>query len=196
MKNKINCTLVPFFIFFITLFSMCYVNAQEITKKQIKEEQKIEKQKKISKLVESKEFVFLANRMYPQFQSQEIIFLANWMSTQSGGFFFLSAENNVEFHPDYIKSFLPFVGRGFSGIGYGGDEGMKFEGKPSVYSIEKTKKGYLVKAEVAGKNDTFFMMVTVFFEGKATLSINSNNRSSISYDGFIEEFKKNSKTEN
>jgi hypothetical protein len=180
MKNKINCTLVPFFIFFITLFSMCYANAQEKTKKQIKEEQKIEKQKKISKLVESKEFVFLANRMYPQ----------------SGGALNLTAEFDVEFHPDLINCFLPFIGRGFSGIGFGGDEGMKFKGKPRIYTFEKAKKAYVVKAEVEGNNDTFFMMLIVYFEGSATLSINSNNRSLISYDGSIEEFKNNNKTEN
>lgn len=180
MKNKNNCTLVPFFIFFITLFSMCFVNAQEKTKKQIKEDQKIEKQKKISKLVESKEFVFLANRMYPQ----------------SGGALNLTAEFDVEFHPDLINCFLPFIGRGFSGIRYGGNEGMKFKGKPRIFTIEKTKKAYVVKAEVEGNNDTFSMMLTVYFEGTASLFINSYNRSSISYDGVIEEFKKNNKTEN
>jgi hypothetical protein len=156
------------------------VIAQEKTKKHIKEEQKLEKQNQISKLVDSKEFVFLANRMYPQ----------------SGGAFNLTAEFDVEFHPDYIKSFLPFVGRGFSGIGYGGDEGMRFEGKPSIYTMEKTKKAYVIKAEVKGKNDTYSMMLSVYFEGSATLSINSNNRSPISYDGAIAEFKKDNKTEN
>lgn len=181
MKRTFNGSFVPILTFLFALFTFINVaEAQEKSKKQLKEEKKVEKQKQISKLVNSKEFVFLANRMFPQ----------------SGGAFNLTAEFDVEFHPDYIKSFLPFVGRGFSGIGYGGDEGMKFEGKPTIYTIEKTKKAYVVTAEVKGNNDTFSMMLTVYFDGSATLFINSNNRSSISYDGAIAEFKKNSKTEN
>jgi hypothetical protein len=62
---------------------------------------------------------------------------------------------------------------------------MKFEGKPTVFSIEKNKKGYLIKAEVRGERDSYFLMLTVYFEGSAYLTINSNNRSSISYDGDI-----------
>lgn len=180
MKVKFNCYVVRFLLLSFIVFSFSNTYAQEKTKKQIKEELKIEKKEKISKLVESKEFVFLADRMYPQ----------------SGGSFNLTSEFDVEFYPELIKCFLPFIGRGFSGIGYGGDEGMKFEGKPTIYTIENTKKAYVVKAEVKGNNDTFSMMLTVYFEGSATLFINSNNRSSISYDGAIEEFKKNNKTEN
>ena len=180
MKTKFNYNLTPILILFFIFFSSTIVIAQEKSKKQLKEEKKLEKQKQISKLVDSKEFVFLANRMFPQ----------------SGGAVNLTAEFDLEFHPDYIKSFLPFVGRGFSGIGYGGDEGMRFEGKPSIYTMEKTKKAYVIKAEVKGKNDTYSMMLSVYFEGSATLSINSNNRSPISYDGAIAEFKKVIKTEN
>ncbi|MBX9808627.1 MAG: DUF4251 domain-containing protein, partial [Flavobacteriaceae bacterium] len=85
---------------------------------------------------------------------------------------------------------LPFFGRAYSGAGYGGDGGMKFEGKPTDYSIEKKKKNYVIKANVRGERDSYSIMLLVYFEGAATLSINSNNRSSISYDGDIKEFKK------
>jgi hypothetical protein len=180
MKKKFNYNLTPILILFFTFFSSTIVIAQEKSKKQLKQEKTVEKQKQISKLVDSKEFVFIANRMFPQ----------------SGGAVNLTTEYSVEFHPDYINSFLPFVGRGFSGIGYGGDEGMRFEGKPSIYTIEKAKKAYVIKAEVKGKNDTYSMMLSVYFDGSATLFINSNNRSSISYDGAIAEFKKVIKTEN
>jgi hypothetical protein len=180
MKRRFNFSLVCVLTLTFVIFSFTNTLAQEKSKKQLKEEQKLEKQKQIALLVESKEFVFLANRMNPQ----------------SGESFNLTTEYTVEFHPDLINCFLPFIGRGFSGIGYSGDEGMKFEGKPTIYTIENFKKAYVVKAEVKGKNDTFSMMLTVYFEGSATLSINSNNRSSISYDGVIDEFKKNNKTEN
>ncbi|WP_304197046.1 DUF4251 domain-containing protein [Flavobacterium alvei] len=177
MKTKFNCSLIS--ILCITLFSFATGFAQEKTKKQIKEEQKLEKQKQIALLIESKEFVFSATRMSPQ--GARIVNL--------------TSDYTVEYHPDLIKSYLPFAGRGYSGIGYGGDDGMKFEGKPTVYTVEKTKKAYVIKTDVKGKQDSFSMMLTVYFEGSATLSINSNHRSSISYDGDIQVFKKVTNTE-
>ncbi len=85
---------------------------------------------------------------------------------------------------------MPFFGRGFSGIGYGGDEGMKFEGKPTLFQVEKTKKGHQIKAEVRRKSDYYTLNLIVYSGGNAYLTINSNNRSPISYDGEIQVFKK------
>ena len=115
---------------------------------------------------------------------------------QSGSVINLTTEYNVDFHPEWIKSDLPFFGRGFSGIGYGGnDAGIKFEGKPTVYTVEKKKKNYAITAAIRGERDSYSMMLTVYFDGSATLFVNSNNRSSISYDGDIKEFKKDKNTE-
>lgn len=181
MKTKLNNQLAVVLMLLFTALSLTNAMAQEKSKKQLKEEQKLEKQKQIALLVESKEFVFVASRVMPQ----------------SGRVINLTTVYNVDFHPEWIKSDLPFFGRAFSGVGYGGgDEGMKFEGKPTVYSIEKKKKAYIIKADVRGERDSYSMMLTVYFEGSATLSINSNNRSSISYDGDIKEFKKNNDVEN
>lgn len=174
MKTKLNNPLAVVLILLFTALSLTNATAQEKTKKQLKEEQKLEKQKQITLLVESKEFVFVAERIIPQ----------------SGRAMILTSEYSVAFHPDSINSFLPFIGRGFSGIGYGGDEGMKFEGNPTLFQVEKTKKGYQIKAEVRGKSDFYTMNLNVYSDGNAYLSINSNNRSSISYDGEIQVFKK------
>ena len=174
MKTKINNSLTVVLLLFFTAVSITNAIAQEKSKKQLKEEQKLEKQKQIALVVESKEFVFVAERVIPQ----------------SGSALILTSEFDVTFHPDLIKSFLPFIGRGFSGIGYGGDEGMKFEGKPTLFQVENTKKGYQIKIEVRGKTDSYSMMLDVYHNGNAYLTINSNNRSPISYDGTIDKLKK------
>lgn len=170
MKRKFNYSLVSAitltFLFFFTAIAI----AQEKTKKQIKVEAKIEKQKQIALLVDSKEFVFSPKSVTPQggrdINLNDVSYL-------------------VEFRPDSINSYLPFFGRAYSGVGYGGDNGMEFDGKPSVYTIEKTKKAYLIKVDVRGKHDFYSLMLSVYFEGNAHLVISSNNRSSISYDGDI-----------
>lgn len=181
MKSKFNASFVPIVALLLALFTFTNVlEAQEKSKKQLKEEQKLEKQKQIALLVESKEFVIVTYRAMPQ----------------SGSVINLTTEYNVDFHPEWIKSDLPFFGRGFSGIGYGGtDSGIKFEGKPSVYTVEKKKKNYVITAAIRGERDSYSMMLTVYFDGSATLFVTSNSRSSMSYDGDIKKFKKDKNTE-
>lgn len=171
MKTNFNYNLVRFLVLIIAFFSLATAMAQEKSKKQIKEEVRIEKQQQVAILVDSKEFVFQPNSVTP-LGGRSIIL--NDVSYR------------MEFHPDLIKSYLPFFGRGYSGIGYGGDNGgIEFDGKPTVYTIEKTKKAYIIRVNVRGQHDSYTIMLSVYFEGNAYLSVNSNNRSSISYDGEI-----------
>lgn len=175
MKRKFNYSLVTVLMLTFFVFSLMNVIAQEKSKKQLKEERKLEKQKQTTLLVDSKEFVFVAKTVNPQ--GGRTINLTN-------------NDYTVEFRPDLIKSYLPFFGRAYSGVGYGGDNGMKFEGKPKNNSIEKTKKSYSIKMEVKGERDFYSLSLSVYFDGSAFLTINSNNRSSISYNGAIESLPK------
>lgn len=180
MKTNYNNPLVLVLMLLFTALSFTNVIAQEKDKKQIKEEQKLAKQKQIELLVNSKEFVFVTNRAMPQGVRN----------------INLTSDYSVEFHPELIKCDLPYFGRAYSGAGYGtNDGGINFEAKPTEFSIEKKKKNYVMKINVKGEHDSYSMMLTVFFEGSATLSINSNNRSSISFDGDINEFKSKSDIE-
>lgn len=144
--------------------------AQEKTKKQIKEEKKLEKQKQIEEMVNAKAFVFNARTALPQgYKSINI-------STNS---------YYMRFSPEMILSELPYYGRAYSGTGYGGESGIKFEAKPEELKIEKGKKNYSISAVVKANNDTYRISLTLGFEGSGTLNVTSNNRSSISYHGVI-----------
>lgn len=166
MKIKTSISVIFLSLLMITGY------AQEKSKKELKEERKIEKQKQTDVLVNSKMFVFVGKIAFPQgFRTMDLT----------------TNPNYVQFHPDMIKSDMPFFGRAFSGVGYGdvgyGDVGLKFEGIPQEFTIEKGKKSYQIKAVVRGDKDTYRLSLSVFFEGSATLSISSNNRSTISYHG-------------
>lgn len=164
MKTK---TLI--LILFLSLF-LTVSYAQEKGKKQLREERKIENQKQTASLIDSKEFVFVGRTALPQgFRTMDL-------STNP---------NYVQFYPNRIKSEMPFFGRAFSGVGYGSDVGLHFEGTPQEFAIEKGKKSYTIKVVVRGDTDTYRLLLSVFFEGSATLSISSNNRSTISYNGDI-----------
>lgn len=156
-------------LLFLSLTTVSTV-AQVQNKVELREERKLANQQQIDVLVNSKMFVFVARIALPQgFRNMDLT----------------SNPNYIQFHPQTIKSEMPFFGRAFSAIGYGLDGGLNFEGTPEEFTIEKAKKSYLIKAVVKGEKDTCRMNLSVFRNGSATLSISSNNRSTISYNGEI-----------
>ena len=164
--------VLSFFLFFSMLISF----GQEKTKQQIKEEQKLAKQKKVEVLVDSKEFEFEGQMAYPQ-GGRSIDLTTN--------------QNYLRFKNDSIYSEMPYFGRAYSGVAYStGGGGLSFKGPVQKFSITKNKKDFTVKAEVRDNSDYYSVVLTVYFDGGASLSINSNNRNSISYRGHIDELKK------
>ncbi|WET01908.1 DUF4251 domain-containing protein [Flavobacterium sp. YJ01] len=143
--------------------------AQQKTKKELKAEQAQEKQKEIEELIDAKTFVFEAQKVTPQ--GGRLIILNDYS-------YFL------KFNIDSTSCDLPFFGRAFN-VAYNGDGGMKFEGKPENIKVGKKSKNINFQATVKGDNDTYDLMFRIFYNGSATLSINSNNRAPISYDGII-----------
>jgi len=170
MKASYNYSLVAILTITFAFFAIVNGLAQEKSKKQLKEEAKLEKQKQTDLLVDSKEFVFVARTVMPQ----------GWRTIH------LTTNYTLEFRPDLIKCDLPYFGRAYGGVGYGGDSGIKFEGKPMDLKIEKKKKSHDIKVNVKGKNDSYSLMLSVYFDGTAYLSISSNNRSTISFNGDID----------
>ena len=164
MKTKVSILVMLFTLVVINSYS------QEKSKQELKEERKIESQKQTEAMVNAREFVFTGNTAFPQGGSSVDLTIPT---------------NTMKFHPDRIESELPFYGRAYSGAGYGEEPGMKFDGTPEEYTVTKTKKEYKIDAVVRGENDTYRILLTVGFEGSASLSIISDNRSSISYSGEI-----------
>lgn len=158
----------------ILLVLSCFLSfsalAQEKSKKELKAEKELQKQKEIEALIDAKNFVFEAQKATPQ-----------------GGRLLHLDYNTyfLKFNVDKTTCDLPFFGRAYN-VAYGGDGGIKFEGTPENIKIEKKKKNYLVRATVKGKDDVYDLLFTVFFNGGASLSVSSNNRGPISYDGEIE----------
>jgi len=163
MKSKIS---IMFLIFSVVSFS---VSAQEKTKKELKEEKELKKQNEIQALLDSKNFVFEAQKVTPQ-----------------GGRLIQLDYNTyfLNFNTEKTTCDLPFFGRGFN-VAYNGDGGIKFEGKPENIKIETKKKNTILKATVRGASDVYDLTFSIFYNGNTTLSVSSNNRGPISYDGVI-----------
>lgn len=158
----------------ILVLSMILTNghSQEKTNRELKEEKKLEKQKQIETMVNAKEFVLVARTALPS-GMRSVNLTTNI--------------NYVKFQPDLIDSYMPYYGRAYSGIGYGGDTGLKFKDKPEAFDVVKKKNAYQIEVTVKTANDVFRLSLSVGFEGSTSLSIISNNRSTISYQGEISE---------
>lgn len=158
-------------VLFFLLANVFIGFSQEKTRKQLRAEERIEKQKEIEKMINAKEFQFVARNLNSQ--SFRMIDLT-------------TNPNFVKFKPDFIKSDMPFFGRAYSGLAYGGtDVGLKFEGKPEKFSVEKKNKEYQIKVAIKGTQDFFDLTLLVSFDGSSILTITSNNRAPISYFGEI-----------
>ena len=159
------------FIALLLVLVMVSGFAQESSKKEQRERVKMEKRNQVEALINSREFVFSASRALPQ-SGQSIDLTTN--------------PNRLSFHPDKIMCFMPYFGRAYH-VDYGGDAGIRFEGKPKEFRITTGKrgKGYEINVKVPAQNDNYQLNLFVSPDGSATLSINCNNRSAISYFGEI-----------
>ncbi len=159
---------------FMIIFIIASGFAQQTTRRARRERDKIVKEHQIDSLIHSKAFVFIATRALPQ---------------GGGSIDMTSNSNSLKFSPDKITSYMPYFGRAYS-IDYGGDAGIKFEGKPKEFNIaaHKSGKGYEIKVRVEVTRDTYQLMLIVNPAGDATLTINCNQRSTISYFGDIFKF--------
>lgn len=159
--------------FRILVLMIIFVNFQSFgqvkNSKDLKAEKKLQKQKEVEALIDSKNFIFSAKRVSPL------------------GYRNIDLDYNtyfINFTPDRINCDLPYFGRAYS-VNYGTDGGVKFEGKPENSLTEKKKKLYTITMEVRGKNDFYKLFVSIYFNGSATVMITSNNRAPISYDGEV-----------
>jgi len=163
MKTKVYSLIL-----FLTVWSFS-ITAQEKTKKELKEERELTKQNEIKALIDARNFVFEAQKVTPQ------------------GGRLIQLDYNIyflKFKTDTTTCDLPFFGRGFN-VAYNSDGGIKFEGKPTNIKVENKKKNTVLKATVRGRTDVYDLTFTIFFNGSTTLNVNSNNRSTITYDGII-----------
>ena len=169
MKTKISLLVLILSMAMTTGFS------QDKTRKELKEQKNLEKQKQIEAMVNSKEFVFVPRTALPSGMRP-----VNLSTNQ----------NYVKFQVDLIDSYMPFFGNANGSVVYSTDKGLKFIGKPESFTVEKNKNAFNIDAVVKGETDNFRLSLSVGFEGNASLLISSNNRSTISYDGEISAFEK------
>ncbi|MDB4581545.1 DUF4251 domain-containing protein [Draconibacterium sp.] len=157
----------------VLIFAFIGGNAQETEKLSRKEKKALKEAKQIEEtkaLLDNKVYVFSPTQALP----------SSMRSRNLDGSFSAKINN------DTIDCYLPFYGRAYS-ADYGSSDGpFTFTLPIENYTMENSKKGYMVKFEVKNKNDNINFMFQIGETGSATLNLTSTNRQSISYYGNIE----------
>lgn len=100
-----------------------------------------------------------------------------------------SIQNFIKIKNDSLLLNLPYYGELQIVSGYNSEAGLKFEGIPSESNISfnEKKNNYLIRYKVKAKNESLQIVITMFASKRCSFSINSSNRTTISYDGYWKE---------
>ncbi|APQ19067.1 DUF4251 domain-containing protein [Maribacter hydrothermalis] len=99
--------------------------------------------------------------------------------------------NYLKMDEDSISAILPYYGERQSGGGYGASSGIEFNGIPKDYQqiFDIKSSTYSINFTINNSIEQYFIRMTIFPNKSTTVTVNSNNRNSIRYDGEIEEIK-------
>ena len=125
---------------------------------------------KVKAMVESKNFVFVADYVNPQSMRSRSL---------------TTSDYDLTIKPGEVISYLPYFGRAYSAP-IDGEGGIKFTSKEFDYKLVKAKThSWDISIKPKDARDIEEMYLTVFDNGTASLRVNSVNRQSISYRGYI-----------
>ncbi len=160
------------FLYIIGLLAFLFFfnSAAETQNNQTKKEKRQGLYEETVKLIKSKKFIFDANRAFPLGGTSMDL-------TTNDGF--------MEVTDTIANADLPFFGRAYF-VDFNGRGGIVFSGEienPEL-TLKPEKRRIFYSFEVRDR-DKYRMYLDVNYSGDATLIINSNNRSSIRYQGHV-----------
>ncbi len=164
---------------FLVLFDL--TQAQETkSKKEIRQEKNELAFQESKALIESINYEFVAIQANPQ-GGKTINLTTN--------------PNHLKIIGDSIDSYLPYFGKSHSASFGSSDSGIKCSVKHAKYevTINDNKLQQIVKFSGKGKNDNYKFSLTISSNGSATLFVNSNKKSGISYFGNVQGIKPDKK---
>ncbi len=160
-------------IFLVFVFLCGNVTALQAQDKKTRGEKRQQEFEKTQKLIESRDFIFEADRAFPQ-SGPPIDLTTNY------GFLKVKDDSTV-------VGDLPFFGRAYR-VDYGGDGGIKFSGKMEELDCSINLKKHRISYSFKVKDDDFFQIsLDISYDGDASLNVISQNRNTIRYLGDIAE---------
>ncbi|MBT8287895.1 MAG: DUF4251 domain-containing protein [Flavobacteriaceae bacterium] len=159
---------------FVILLAMV-ISVSEAQTKKDKKEQKLEKKEQQYAL--AREVVANGN----------FTFNSQWMNTRAGKRMLMDAGRGyLTIQGDKTKAYLPYIGIVRVATMYAGG-GIEFDGEMRDYQVRENDKRRTVTVEfkISSPEETYDVFVQFFKGLSAKVTVNSNKRESISYDGVI-----------
>jgi len=140
----------------------------------------------LNSAIENKEFDFNATKAFPT--NYDVLNVMNSMPG-SPGTRILNLDPGYGFNlkKDLFSVYLPYFGRAFTATpGDANNGGIKFESKEFTVKQSATKKGNtLLIITPRDTKENYIFNLEIFKNGSGFLSVRSNNRQPISFDGTI-----------
>lgn len=145
-----------------------------------------------SRVIAAQNYVFVANTAFP-LNASDINQIMNKMPGYSGGGAVnLNGSNyDLSVTKDSLVAYLPYFGRSYTPkIGTPNDSGIKFKSKDFNYKTTARKKGgWLINMDPKDVSNNYRITLLVTASGYGTLTVNSNNEQTITFNGYIAETK-------
>jgi len=117
--------------------------------------------------------------------SKRFVFEAQSMTPMRGGMRTLTPGYALKVSPDTITCDLPYMGRAYQAPMGSSDGGMKFQGFKFDYTVKEKKKGWTVNINTKEVSGNPRIILTIFDNATARLTISSSTKESISYSGYV-----------
>ena len=124
-------------------------------------------------------------------ETRNYVFRVQSVSPRRGGIIQETPGYDVIVRTDTVISNLPYIGRAYPASYGSSDAGIKFTSTKFEYSMEEKKNKLHVKIKPKDARSVAQMIFTIYDNGTASLSVISNDRETISYNGYVE--KRNTK---
>lgn len=153
--------------------------------------------KTVETLVNAQEFTFHAERANPT--NYDVINVLNSMPNATvTRVLNLSGDYTIDVSKNTLEVVLPYFGRLFNPTyGNTNDNGYRFTSKDFTVSKTQNKKGkWTLKFKPKDVRTVDEMNIEIFKNGKASVSVRSNDRQPIIYDGYISKTEVKKENEN
>lgn len=142
--------------------------------------------KLVESLISNQKFTFVAKRANPA-NTDVINILNSYPGTNSNRILELDNGYEMVFRDKEIEAVLPYFGRKFNSTIGNNSEGYRFTTKEYSLKTDKKSNGnYILSFVPKDISHVRNVYLEVFKNGNAWLSIDSNDRQPISYDGYIQ----------
>jgi len=142
-----------------------------------------------AKIVEAKTYTFVARSVTPLNIQDISAVMSKMPGAMQGGVINLNETYyEVKVTPDSVVAFLPYYGRSFTAPINQNDGGVKFNSKKFEYKSTKGKKrGWDTLIQTKDAKENYRLAFNISDNGYVTLSLNSNSKQSVTYQGYLKE---------